>query len=74
MINYFQTLLSFSTSGSTRRAALPFPDHALFSGKQIKRRLVKELGVDSDSFNLAEHEGKQRGLQLARMPSKLLTR
>ena len=52
-----------------RRASLPFPDHALFTGKQIKRRLVKELGVDPDSFQLAEH-GSKRGLQLAKMPRR----
>eukprot|EP00227_Mantoniella_beaufortii_P013523 CAMPEP_0197574888 /NCGR_PEP_ID=MMETSP1326-20131121/474_1 /TAXON_ID=1155430 /ORGANISM="Genus nov. species nov., Strain RCC2288" /LENGTH=1092 /DNA_ID=CAMNT_0043137551 /DNA_START=191 /DNA_END=3466 /DNA_ORIENTATION=+ len=56
-----------------RRAALPFPEHALFTGKQIKRRLVKELGVDSDTFQMAEH-GSKRGLKLARMPEKVLTR
>ena len=56
-----------------RRASLPFPDHALFTGKQIKRRLVKELGVDPDSFQLAEH-GSKRGLQLAKMPEKVLNR
>ena len=56
-----------------RRTALPFPDQALFSAKQIKKRLVKELGVDPDSFQIAEHGGK-RGLQLAKMPEKVLTR
>jgi U3 small nucleolar RNA-associated protein 22 len=56
-----------------RRAALPFPDHALFTAKQIKRRLVKELKVDPDTFQMAEHGGK-RGLQLAKMPEKVLTR
>lgn len=56
-----------------RRAALPFPDHALFTGKQIKRRLVKELEVDPDTFQVAEHDGK-KGLQLSKMPTKVLNR
>ena len=56
-----------------RRAALPFPDHALFTAKQIKRRVIKELGVDPDTFQMAEH-GSKRGLQLASMPEKVITR
>ena len=34
---------------------------------------MKELGVDPDSFQLAEH-GSKRGLQLAKMPEKVLNR
>lgn len=56
-----------------RRASLPFPEHALFTPKQIKRRLVKELGVDADGLLEAEH-GNKRGLQLAKMPEKVLSR
>jgi U3 small nucleolar RNA-associated protein 22 len=56
-----------------RRASLPFPDHALFTAKQIKRRLIKELGVDADGLLEAEH-GNKRGLQLAKMPEKVLAR
>ena len=56
-----------------RRASLPFPEHALFTPKQIKRRLVKELGVDADGLLEAER-GNKRGLQLAKMPEKVLSR
>lgn len=56
-----------------RRNALPFPDNALFSAKQVKRRLVKELGVDPESFEQAEH-GSRKGLQLAKIPEKVLNR
>mmetsp|Transcript_27593 Transcript_27593/g.44198 ORF Transcript_27593/g.44198 Transcript_27593/m.44198 type:complete len:1100 (-) Transcript_27593:1628-4927(-) len=66
-------LMHFDIVLKLRRAALPFPDHALFTGKQIKRRLIKELKVDPDTFQMAEHGGK-RGLQLAKLPQKVLTR
>lgn len=66
-------LLHYDIVLKLRRAALPFPDHALFTGKHIMRRLVKELKVDPDTFQVAEHGGK-KGLQLAKMPEKVLTR
>jgi U3 small nucleolar RNA-associated protein 22 len=66
-------LLHYDIVLTLRRAALPFPDHALFTAKQIKRRLIKELKVDPDTFHTAEH-GAKRGLQLAKMPEKVLTR
>ena len=66
-------LLHYDIVLKLRRAALPFPDNALFTGKQIKRRLIKELKVDPNTFQMAEH-GAKRGLQLAKMPEKVLTR
>ena len=56
-----------------RRTALPFPDQALFSAKQIKKRLVKELGVDQIASRLQSMEAREV-FNSPRCPKKVLTR